>query len=90
MTVGVFDSGVGGLTVLKKLIEKYPLNDYIYFGDTINIPYGEKSVDTLYKLSVIITRTTRTGIIFSTERWNLYNFEERMHFGEIRFGKMKR
>lgn len=51
MTVGVFDSGVGGLTVLKKLIEKYPKNDYIYFGDTINIPYGEKSVDTLYKLS---------------------------------------
>ena len=47
-------------------------------------------LDTLYKLSVIITRTTRTRIIFSTGRWNLYNFEERMHFGEIRFGKMKR
>lgn len=51
MKVGVFDSGIGGLTVLKKLIEKYPKNDYIYFGDTINIPYGEKSVDTLYNLS---------------------------------------
>lgn len=51
MKVGVFDSGIGGLTVLRKLIEKYPKNDYIYFGDTINIPYGEKSVDTLYNLS---------------------------------------
>ena len=51
MRVGVFDSGVGGLTVLKKLVEKNPNNDYIYFGDTINIPYGEKDVDTLYNLS---------------------------------------
>ena len=51
MRVGVFDSGVGGLTVLKKLTEKYPLNDYIYFGDTINIPYGEKDINTLYNLS---------------------------------------
>lgn len=51
MRVGVFDSGIGGLTVLKKLTEKYPLNDYIYFGDTINIPYGEKDIDTLYNLS---------------------------------------
>lgn len=51
MKVGIFDSGVGGLTVLKKLKEKYPLNDYIYYGDTLNIPYGEKDKDTLYKLS---------------------------------------
>ena len=51
MRVGLFDSGVGGLTVLRKLKEKYPLNDYIYFGDTLNIPYGEKDIDTLYTLS---------------------------------------
>ena len=51
MRVGVFDSGVGGLTVLNKLVSKYPKNDYIYFGDTINIPYGEKDIDTLFNLS---------------------------------------
>jgi len=51
MKVGVFDSGIGGLTVLKKLIEKYSLNDYIYFGDTKNVPYGEKDINTLYMLS---------------------------------------
>ena len=51
MKVGVFDSGVGGLTVLKKLVEKYPNNDYIYFGDTMNIPYGEKNIEELYNLS---------------------------------------
>lgn len=51
MRVGVFDSGVGGLTVFKKLIEKYPKNDYIYFGDTKNVPYGEKNKNELFDLS---------------------------------------
>lgn len=47
MKVGVFDSGVGGLTVLKELVNKYPNNHYIYYGDTKNIPYGDKSLDEL-------------------------------------------
>lgn len=51
MRVGLFDSGVGGLTVLKTLIEKYPFNEYIYYGDTLNIPYGNKNNDELLKLS---------------------------------------
>ena len=51
MKIGVFDSGIGGLTVLKKLIYKYPNNEYIYFGDTKNIPYGNKSKEELEILS---------------------------------------
>jgi len=51
MRVGVFDSGMGGLTVLKSLILKYPNNHYIYFGDTKNLPYGNKSKDKLMELS---------------------------------------
>ena len=51
MKIGVFDSGIGGLTVLKKLIEKYPNNEYIYYGDTKNIPYGDKSIEELKILS---------------------------------------
>lgn len=51
MRIGIFDSGIGGLTVLKKLIEKYPNNEYIYYGDTKNVPYGDKSVDKLEILS---------------------------------------
>ena len=47
MRIGVFDSGIGGLTVLKKLINKYPNNQYIYYGDTKNLPYGSKSIDEL-------------------------------------------
>ena len=51
MKIGVFDSGIGGLTVLKKLIEKYPNNEYIYYGDTKNIPYGDKSIEELKTLT---------------------------------------
>lgn len=51
MRIGVFDSGIGGINVLSCLLKKYPNNDYIYFGDTINIPYGDKTKDELYKLA---------------------------------------
>lgn len=51
MRIGVFDSGIGGLTVLKELINKHPNNEYFYFGDTLNLPYGEKDKETLFKLA---------------------------------------
>ena len=51
MRVGIFDSGIGGLTVLKTLINKYPQNDYIYYGDTLNLPYGNKTIKELEELS---------------------------------------
>ena len=47
MCIGVIDSGIGGLTVLKSLIKNYPNHEYIYFGDTLHIPYGEKNIDEL-------------------------------------------
>ena len=46
-TIGVFDSGFGGLTVLKALMERVPAADYLYFGDTARLPYGSKSSDTV-------------------------------------------
>lgn len=46
--IGVFDSGVGGLTVLKKLSEELPSENFIYFGDTARVPYGEKSKEELF------------------------------------------
>ena len=45
--IGVFDSGIGGLTVLEKLYEACPHEHYIYFADTKNLPYGEKTKDEL-------------------------------------------
>src|SRR5437899_6339879 len=49
LTIGVFDSGFGGLTVLKALLEVILNADYIYFGDTARLPYGSKSVETVAK-----------------------------------------
>lgn len=51
MRVGVFDSGIGGLTVLKNLYKHYPNNEYIYYGDTLNLPYGSKTKEELQILS---------------------------------------
>jgi len=46
--IGVFDSGYGGLTVLKEIIKKLPDYDYIYLGDNARAPYGNRSFDTVY------------------------------------------
>ncbi len=51
MKVGIFDSGVGGLTILKSLINKYPHNTYIYYGDTIHAPYGNKKIEEIVTYS---------------------------------------
>jgi len=50
--IGVFDSGFGGLTVLKALLEVVPEADYLYFGDTARLPYGSKSVETVARYAV--------------------------------------
>ncbi len=46
--IGVFDSGYGGLTVLKEIVEKLPQYDYIYLGDNARAPYGSRSFETVY------------------------------------------
>ena len=56
MKIGMFDSGVGGLNVLKEFIKVYPNNQYYYYGDTKNIPYGDKDKETLLKLSINIIK----------------------------------
>jgi glutamate racemase len=54
--IGVFDSGVGGLTVLKELLRHVPAADYLYFGDTARLPYGSKSVETVARYAVSSAR----------------------------------
>ncbi len=51
-TIGVFDSGVGGLTVLAALVKRIPDADYLYFGDTARLPYGSKSASTVAHYAV--------------------------------------
>lgn len=51
MRIGVFDSGIGGLTILKELLTLRPNNHYIYYGDNKNLPYGNKTKDELTIIS---------------------------------------
>lgn len=50
--IGVFDSGFGGLTVLRELRARLPQAEYLYFGDTAHLPYGAKSVRTVAKYAI--------------------------------------
>jgi len=50
--IGVFDSGVGGLTVLKALREKLPFEDFLYLGDTARLPYGTKSAHSVTRYAL--------------------------------------
>uniref|UniRef100_A0A7C2VBP4 Glutamate racemase n=1 Tax=Hydrogenobacter sp. TaxID=2152829 RepID=A0A7C2VBP4_9AQUI len=52
MKIGLFDSGVGGLTVLKALRRTYPEVDFVYLGDTARVPYGNKSAQTVIRYSL--------------------------------------
>ena len=47
--IGVFDSGYGGLTILKSIVEKLPQYDYVYLGDNARSPYGPRSYDVVYE-----------------------------------------
>ena len=76
MNIGVFDSGLGGLTVFKELLKKLPDYNYLYLGDNARVPYGGKSekiiytyireaVDFLFKkncLLVILACNTATAV----------------------------
>jgi glutamate racemase len=50
--IGVFDSGMGGLTVLRALLSRVPRERFIYLGDTARLPYGSKSPDTVTRYAV--------------------------------------
>lgn len=66
--IGIFDSGCGGLTVLKEYLKIMPNENYIYFGDTARLPYGSKSEDTVFNYSkqivnFLISKNVKTIII---------------------------
>ena len=50
--IGVFDSGVGGISVLKELVALLPEENYLYFGDSANAPFGEKTTEEVRKLTL--------------------------------------
>jgi glutamate racemase len=54
--IGIFDSGIGGLTVAKALQKYLPHERFIYFGDTVHLPYGDKSADAIRYYSIKISK----------------------------------
>ena len=54
--IGVFDSGMGGLTVLRALVAKLPHERFVYLGDTARLPYGTKSAETVQAYALQATR----------------------------------
>lgn len=60
MPIGVFDSGVGGLTVVREIMRQIPNEKIVYFGDTARVPYGSKSKETVTRYSRQIVRFLQT------------------------------
>lgn len=60
LPIGVFDSGVGGLTVAREIISQMPMESMVYFGDTARVPYGAKSRNTIIRYSRQIVKFLRT------------------------------
>ena len=54
LPIGVFDSGLGGLTVVRAIYERLPDESTLYFGDTARVPYGPKSPETVRRYSLEI------------------------------------
>lgn len=66
--IGIFDSGVGGLTVVRSLLDKLPGESFIYFGDTAHVPYGNKSEEQLFSyarqiLAYLLSRNVKAVIV---------------------------
>ncbi len=86
--IGFFDSGVGGLTVLSKVKKLLPKENYIFYGDTAHVPYGEKTKEELLKYSenilqffeqkeckaVVMACNTTSSVIYDDIK-NKYNFK---------------
>ncbi len=80
--IGIFDSGIGGLTVVREIVKELPREDIIYFGDTARLPYGNKSAQTVIRFSlentrfllkfgvklIIVACNTSSGLALSTLR----------------------
>src|SRR5699024_8945302 len=50
--IGIFDSGLGGLTVMNEIVERLPDYDYLYLGDSARTPYGNRSYDSIYRFTL--------------------------------------
>ena len=83
--IGVLDSGIGGLTIVRSLMERLPGLDLTYFGDTARTPYGEKSPPTIIRYAVentdyLLTQGARAIVVACHTTSSLALAELRQHF----------
>lgn len=99
MNIGIFDSGLGGLWILKHLQEKLPEYNYVFFGDQANVPYGTKSKEELFLCSTRVLKylyeekncsavllacnTTSSSIFTELEAWVRETYPNRKIIGII-------
>lgn len=78
--IGVFDSGLGGLTVFQEIVNELPNEDIVYFGDTARVPYGSKSKDTIVHYADQILNFLKTkdvkAIVVACNTASAYALEE--------------
>ena len=85
--IGVFDSGIGGLTVTREIMRQLPDENIVYFGDTARVPYGSKSKENIIRFSRQIVRFLKTchvkAIVVAVIRpalWRLIHSDRRRTF----------
>jgi glutamate racemase len=66
--IGIFDSGYGGLTVMKEILGKLPQYDYVYLGDNARAPYGNRSFETVYRCTATPCNVWN-GFLNKAARW---------------------
>lgn len=88
--IGVFDSGVGGVTVLKELVRLLEHEDFIYLGDTARVPYGTRSARTVTEyslelLEVLLSRDVKAVVVAcnTITSWALPSLKKRVEFQGI-------
>ena len=64
LPIGIFDSGIGGLTVAKAVKAALPKEDILYFGDTARVPYGVKSEETVHIFKLVMSLKWNSGVQF--------------------------
>lgn len=78
--IGIFDSGVGGLTVTREIMRQLPQENLVYFGDTARVPYGSKSEQTIVRYSTQIVNFLKTkkvkAIVIACNTASAYALEE--------------
>ena len=73
--IGIFDSGIGGVTVLKEILKVLPNEDYIYYSDSINNPYGDKNSEEIINIcdnivNILLEKEGEITINYSKPNWN--------------------